>query len=213
LLIVVAIIAILAAIAVPNFLEAQVRAKVSRVKADMRSVATGLEAYVVDNNKYPPAYAANQAEATLIAPGSTWSSQYYTINPPPLRLAKVTTPIAYLTSVPADPFSRETSTSYRVDEVRVIDYNDRGSYEANVPNAVNPTASSNGANIYRILWGRQFTSSGFLMRSEGPTGGFGASLGTSVDKRDAYDPTNGTVSTGDIFYLQGVGPDLTGGNP
>ena len=34
LLIVVAIIAILAAIAVPNFLEAQVRAKIARVKAD-----------------------------------------------------------------------------------------------------------------------------------------------------------------------------------
>jgi len=53
LLIVVAIIAILAAIAVPNFLEAQTRAKVSRLKADMRSAATGLEAYAVDNNDYP----------------------------------------------------------------------------------------------------------------------------------------------------------------
>ncbi len=40
LLIVVAIIAILAAIAVPNFLEAQVRAKVSRVKNDHRSIST-----------------------------------------------------------------------------------------------------------------------------------------------------------------------------
>ena len=38
LLIVVAIIAILAAIAVPNFLEAQVRAKVSRCRTDMRSM-------------------------------------------------------------------------------------------------------------------------------------------------------------------------------
>ena len=53
LLIVVAIIAILAAIAVPNFLEAQVRSKVSRVKNDQRSYATGLEAYFVDNNLYP----------------------------------------------------------------------------------------------------------------------------------------------------------------
>ena len=42
LLIVVAIIAILAAIAVPNFLEAQTRAKVSRNKADMRSCTTAL---------------------------------------------------------------------------------------------------------------------------------------------------------------------------
>ena len=48
LLIVVAIIAILAAIAVPNFLEAQVRAKVSRVKSDMRSLATAIETYRID---------------------------------------------------------------------------------------------------------------------------------------------------------------------
>ena len=54
LLVVVAIVAILAAIAVPNFLEAQVRSKVSRVKADMRTVATALESYAIDNNgKYP----------------------------------------------------------------------------------------------------------------------------------------------------------------
>ena len=53
LLIVVAIIAILAAIAVPNFLEAQTRSKVSRAKADMRSMATALEAYAVDNNVFP----------------------------------------------------------------------------------------------------------------------------------------------------------------
>src|SRR5687767_1177212 len=53
LLIVVAIIAILAAIAVPNFLEAQVRAKVTRVKSDMRSHSVALESYAVDHNKYP----------------------------------------------------------------------------------------------------------------------------------------------------------------
>src|SRR6187551_2410615 len=54
LLIVVAIIAILAAIAVPNFLEAQTRSKVSRCKADMRSLATALEAYRVDYTTYMP---------------------------------------------------------------------------------------------------------------------------------------------------------------
>ena len=53
LLIVVAIIAILAAIAVPNFLEAQVRSKVSRVKNDLRTVAMALESYRLDNNNYP----------------------------------------------------------------------------------------------------------------------------------------------------------------
>src|SRR5438105_4516457 len=53
LLIVVAIIAILAAIAVPNFLEAQVRAKVARVKADMRTITVGVESYTVDYNRPP----------------------------------------------------------------------------------------------------------------------------------------------------------------
>ena len=48
LLIVVAIIAILAAIAVPNFLEAQTRSKISRVRSDLRSLATALESYCVD---------------------------------------------------------------------------------------------------------------------------------------------------------------------
>jgi len=53
LLVVVAIIAILAAIALPNFLEAQTRSKVSRVKADLRILKTALEAYNMDANYYP----------------------------------------------------------------------------------------------------------------------------------------------------------------
>jgi prepilin-type N-terminal cleavage/methylation domain-containing protein len=88
LLIVVAIIAILAAIAVPNFLEAQTRSKVSRVKADMRSAATGLEAYAVDHNQYP------------------WQGQYQ--GQWSFYLAHccgLTTPVAFLTSVDfLDPF-------------------------------------------------------------------------------------------------------------
>jgi prepilin-type N-terminal cleavage/methylation domain-containing protein len=54
LLIVVAIIAILAAIAVPNFLEAQTRAKVSRVMNDHRAISLAVESYRVDHNREPP---------------------------------------------------------------------------------------------------------------------------------------------------------------
>ncbi len=50
LLIVVAIIGILAAIAIPNFLNAQVRAKISRALADLRSINTAMEMYVIDYN-------------------------------------------------------------------------------------------------------------------------------------------------------------------
>ena len=71
LLIVVAIIAILAAIAVPNFLEAQVRSKVSRVKADMRSMRTAMEAYRVDYNRYLPDEGADQTDHLVQVLAST----------------------------------------------------------------------------------------------------------------------------------------------
>ena len=51
LLIVVAIIAILAAIAVPNFLEAQMRAKLTRSKSDLRTCSVAWETYRIDNGK------------------------------------------------------------------------------------------------------------------------------------------------------------------
>ncbi len=53
LLIVVAIIGILAAIAVPNFLNAQTKAKLARVQSDFQGVRTALESYQIDNNSYP----------------------------------------------------------------------------------------------------------------------------------------------------------------
>ena len=85
LLIVVAIIAILAAIAVPNFLEAQTRSKSSRIRADQRSIATALEAYNVDTQHYPP-------EAD---PAGNWSAVARYV------LVRLTTPVAYLTSTDA----------------------------------------------------------------------------------------------------------------
>lgn len=97
LLIVVAIIAILAAIAVPNFLEAQTRAKISRVMADQRAAATAFEAYHVDNKKYPPL-----GTPFGYAGWNGWwlDSCHY-----------VTTPIAYISSTASliDPFEKAKS--------------------------------------------------------------------------------------------------------
>src|SRR5881296_2230292 len=53
LLIVVAIIGIIAAIAIPNLLNAIDRSKQKRTMADMRSVGTSCEEYSIDNNFYP----------------------------------------------------------------------------------------------------------------------------------------------------------------
>ena len=58
LLIVVAIIGIIAAIAIPNLLNAIDRGKQKRTMADMRSIGTAVESYAVDNNVYPIATTA-----------------------------------------------------------------------------------------------------------------------------------------------------------
>ncbi|MGC9329047.1 MAG: type II secretion system protein [Candidatus Hinthialibacter sp.] len=83
LLIVVAIIGILAAIAVPNFLNAQVRAKISRTKADMKTVADALSIYGLDHQKFPPDFAPYQ---TYRIPNN------------------ITTPVSYLNLIPLDVF-------------------------------------------------------------------------------------------------------------
>jgi type II secretion system protein G len=87
LLIVVAIIAILAAIAVPNFLESQVRAKVSKAKNDLRTIALAFENYCVDHNKYP------YDQDNRLGRVGEWGN-YCTL----------TTPLSYLTAIPRDPF-------------------------------------------------------------------------------------------------------------
>ena len=43
----------MAAIAIPNFLNAMDRGKQKRTMADIRSIATAVESYAIDNNRYP----------------------------------------------------------------------------------------------------------------------------------------------------------------
>jgi general secretion pathway protein G len=49
----VAVVGIIAAIAIPNLLNAIDRGKQKRTMADLRSIATAVESYAVDNNFYP----------------------------------------------------------------------------------------------------------------------------------------------------------------
>lgn len=97
LLIVVAIIAILAAIAVPNLLEAHTRARTARSKADLRTLETGIECYAVDEGAYP--YISDDAAGEWVMPAGF----------PPRRTSPggLTTPVAYLTAALYDPFVPE----------------------------------------------------------------------------------------------------------
>ena len=59
LLIVVAIIGIIVAIAIPNLLNAIQRAKQKKTMGDMRSIGTAAESYSIDYNAYPPSGAVS----------------------------------------------------------------------------------------------------------------------------------------------------------
>ena len=84
LLIVVAIIAVLAAIAIPNYMTAQVRGKVARVESDLHQIATAMESYSADYNTYP-------------REDGYWGVDF-------LAFVRLTTPISYMSRMPEDPF-------------------------------------------------------------------------------------------------------------
>jgi len=88
LLIVIAIILILIAIALPNFLEAQIRARVTKAKAEIRSLGIAMEAYKLDWKFYPPYSFPNYTRRGRVTAGLTY----------------LTSPNAYITSLPEDPF-------------------------------------------------------------------------------------------------------------
>lgn len=91
----------------PNIMEAGLRSKVSRVKADMRSLATGIESYFVDNNRYPPCDTKGTMRKS--APGEQGI--------PSFAGPQLTTPVAYLTGYMTDAFAQAGQIyAYYVDE-------------------------------------------------------------------------------------------------
>lgn len=182
LLIVVAIIAILAAIAVPNFLEAQVRAKVSRVKADMRSIATGLESYRIDYNVYPP-----MSDAPLTDRPYTTAPGFHSRIP-----SYITTPISYMTSIPEDvfvPASTFSNPTYPLSTrvgFRFAYFNYDNYLRDNPASTTFPVRKNDAGN--------------WLFYSYGPDKDVLNGPANSVYVN--YDPTNGTVSPGNVFRTQ-----------
>ncbi len=163
LLIVVAIIGILAAIAVPNFLNAQTRAKIARVYADIKAQSTALEQYRLDNNHYPPS------------------------NVPAPRLRKLSTPFAYIASVPRDIFA-DTLDPSQAPARGFFHYVERESEEAwfrsdwHSSNSNLQTSANNSLEIPGGL--------AWHIRSVGPD--------KVLNYGFPFDVTNGLISTGDI---------------
>jgi type II secretion system protein G len=88
LLIVVAIIGIIVAIAIPNLLNAIQRAKQKRTMGDMRTIGTAAEAYAVDNNRYPAA-AGYTLPTGLSYPTGTTSAIVAAVVPTYIKLVPV----------------------------------------------------------------------------------------------------------------------------
>jgi len=194
LLIVVAIIAILAAIAVPNFLEAQVRSKVARVKSDHRTMAVAIESYAVDNNRVPYGFWESK---------SNWGC----VNPPlpnnqflkPLIQARLTTPIAYMTGFLQDPFRTQGALSTSNGSNNAISFYDYESYIC----PGNTQAAQKEAHAMGYDWvtwsiGPKRVNSGLIAQIL--TGGVQPPLpGEPLIPRAVYDPSNGTISAGIIL--------------
>ncbi len=195
LLIVVAIIAILAAIAVPNFLEAQVRSKVSRTKSDMRSLRITVESYAVDNNKYP----------RVSYFGAPYNDRLYgeviynTLN------KDVTTPVAYITSIPLDLFAFRdavllTDKMFQYGETKSLrEYNRRALPYPPIPGQ--PGFVANYGNLNTIRKMERYMGA-FYIWSHGPLGTQIEATGDTEKYFLQYDPTNGTNSEGRIYVSQ-----------
>jgi type II secretion system protein G len=170
LLIVVAIIGILAAIAVPNFMNAQIRAKVARAESDQRSIGMSLEAYRLDNNGYPLGNAQ---------PG------------PGFGMDRLTSPTPYMSSLPTDPFEFKF-------EVSAGGYGWFPAVVPNYIYLYAKGGNESLSRDYFYFTGQMKSPNGAVprvvdkwqLRSLGPNG--------QGDYALAYAPSNGLISVGDI---------------
>jgi prepilin-type N-terminal cleavage/methylation domain-containing protein len=220
LLIVVAIILILIAIALPNFTAALVRTKVARVRSDMRTVATALDAYFVDNRDYPTGF------GLTVDPSDRWR----------FGLWLLSTPIAYVTAADIqDPLHRQ-QVEHATDST--IQYNSAYLDERTGRNGIvlseflrfTPQYMPTGAGVepFGEGWRLQphLKTTWFILFSNGPDQNHGFTPTNSdgspspefdiiqrlIDSDQSpggfldviYSPTNGIYSTGNIWRSGGI---------
>lgn len=197
LLIVVAIIAILAAIAVPNFLEAQTRSKVSRVKSDLRTMSTAINAYAVDWNALPRDNDSDMDREITGVPYSELAN----------GASQLTTPLAYLSGLLKDPFTppgQKDVTGGTADGYRI----GSGTWSYSAANAGVP----DNQNAFQAM-NTYSKSMSFVTLSPGPDKvrqrmgykcfPFKSTASTEQGFYSDFDPTNGSVSGGDIYRFGG----------
>ena len=218
LMVVVATLSVLAAAALPSFLDAQTHAKVSAAKADMRAYGVALEAYYADNQTYIPC-------STFLIPGRGPSVAAKPV------FEHLSTPIAYLEAgIVPSPFGADrrtsnadaqsaaespTYTALSVNELHDLAYR---SYFYQSGNESGRTAFSGSNGTASPPPNGSMLSTVWFLHSPGPTrsylslGGILANSSRSTGQPNSnldqcikliYDPSNGTISSGVIWRVGG----------
>ncbi len=192
--IVACIIAILAAIAIPNFLEARVRASVTRSKAELVGLKMAIEAYRLEYREYP----------RNLTPGIS----------DPRDLVCLTTPVSFIGSLPMDFLTmQEASPSGHRDDAAPIPYRYINGLQVNPEAGLRPTASLAEPSIAPpgfvagVLWGsgplilQHPTRPGMKVYYDNLKKNVATAISSSgeIQAMISYDPTNGTTSLGDLY--------------
>ncbi|MFH1742671.1 MAG: prepilin-type N-terminal cleavage/methylation domain-containing protein [bacterium] len=173
LLIVVAIIGILAAIAVPNFMNARVRAKLAKVDSDHNALGKALEMYFLDNNSYP-----GDHDLDMYMGGEN-------------GLFHLTTPISYIASLPSDPFVEK-------DLGRMLGLGDSNAYASNGRPDYEMGCGSDNGGVFRVHAWSLMSYGPDMDDDNGSHDPF--PFDTDMDR---YDISNGIKSDGNIFKWGG----------
>lgn len=208
LLIVIAIILILIAIALPNFLEAQMRAKVVRSQGDSRSLGIAIESFRIDRRTMLVDF-WDEGHPVALQRLRKWNfcSPFRLddeVRNQKCILANLTSPAKYIHAIPDDPFlGTVTDTSSRL----VQALNGTYFYGDNDPEIKNTGSKTRDYdNNFAALWPGNAERQGLLPLREGQWAllGMGPDStaeelgGSEIFRGMPYSPTNGTKSRGDI---------------
>ena len=162
------IISILAAIAIPNFMNANIRAKVARSRAEQELLVWALESYYTDRDTYPPNREAGKASRGDLCP--------------------LTTPVAYMSAVPQDVFLAPANA----DRKEFVQTERGGNAHYFYVNFI----QMNGMRISLVPYGHE-GSANFIVYGLGPSHSTGFDP-MNPETLVEYNPSNGTDSTGHI---------------
>lgn len=178
-----AILALLVIIALPRFSRAELRAKTSKARSDLHCIAVALENYAADNGRYP-----------MHGFQSEWDAGNFT-NSRQALTSIITTPVAYLSSldITRDVFVGNVApTSTSPEDYWVKTHYNYACFDAPWNNE-NPTARTSAQRLYG-MW---------RLAAAGPDEKYFRD-GAGTFKVQSYDPTNGTISSGDIYWCERV---------